>query len=185
MAGPAHKVERGPTATPSFRPSPSAAPEGGHPPEGRQVSISDPQDVVRRLPRCTRSGSNSAMGGFSWSFALSVLALACSVLAYVVAARKTPSAFAEQAKRIAAEALAKWDTEAKLFEATRERWTQEFAGIADRCDETMERTESKRRRIAASESRGNGAAAQPDADPWSGMTRAQIIDTARAARRGA
>ncbi len=124
------------------------------------------------------------MMGFSWSLALSLAALACSGFALVVTARRTPSAFAEQTKRIACEAVGKWETEAKLFEATRERWSSEFAGIAERCEETLDRAESKRRRVAATESRGNGNPQQPNADPFAGMTREQIIDAGRRTLRG-
>jgi len=119
---------------------------------------------------------------FIASHGLSVLALACSLLALVVVGRQTPSAHAKNALRIATDIQIKFAQEIDIFAATRERWTQEFAGIAERCDETLDRTESKRRRIAASESRAGGGA--PNGDPWTGMTREQIITTARRARGG-
>lgn len=125
------------------------------------------------------------MGGLTWSFALSLLALGCSVAAVVLNGRRTPSAFAQQAQKIAQEAMGKWQTEAKLFEATRDRWTAEFQGIAERCDEILDRTESKRRRIAASTSRANGGSSpQAEADPFAGRTREEIIDAGRRMVRG-
>lgn len=113
------------------------------------------------------------MPGFSWSFALSLLALACSGMAILLAASRTPSGLARTALKEAQGLHARWVDECKLFEATRDRWSQEFAGIADRCDETLERAESKRRRVAATESR-NSQAPHPQE-----LTREQVIEAAR------
>jgi len=125
------------------------------------------------------------MDGFSWSFALSLLALACSAAAVVLAGRTAPSAFAKKCQNIAAEAVGQWKTEVALFEATRERWGAEFAAIADRCDELLDRTESKRRRFAAAESKQNAAhPANEQVDPYAGLDRNGIIDLARRRRMG-
>lgn len=127
------------------------------------------------------------MGWETWSFALSLLALVCSGLAAVFTARRTPTAAALAAQKLAEDTARQWREECKLFEATRTRWSEEFQGIADRCDETFERTESKRRRIAASESRGRNGAPPvqvENADPWAGMTREEIVSTGRRLLRG-
>lgn len=121
--------------------------------------------------------------GFSWALALSLVALACSAGAFVVAGRRTPSAYARAAQKTADDTVARWESETKLFEATRERWASEFAGIAERCDELLDRTESKRRRIAATESRANAGAGAGEAAPEGG-TREQVIESARARLRG-
>lgn len=107
----------------------------------------------------------------AWSFALVLLALACSGLSLWITVRRSPTA-------VARELLAKWETEAALVSATRERWTAEFAGIAERCDEILDRAESKRRRVAAVESRRQPEAAEE-------MTREQVIETARRRTLGA
>jgi hypothetical protein len=108
---------------------------------------------------------------------LSVAALAGSVVAGVMVASRQPTALAKRTEKLTQEVVAKWRSECELFEATRARWTEEFAGIAERCDETLERAESKRRRVAANASR------QPQAEsggpPWEGMSREQIIENAR------
>lgn len=114
------------------------------------------------------------MGWFSWSFALSVLALACSVLSLRLVYLKAPTVRAKSLHDDARALAARWETEVNLFEATRERWSAEFSGIAERCDEMLDRTESKRRRVAATESRQN-ASLQPAAE----MTRDDIINAAR------
>ena len=125
------------------------------------------------------------MNGTMWLSALSLLALAVSAVALVISSRKAPSQHAVALQKTAAEVVSKWTAECALMEATRDRWTGEFAGIADRCDEILDRTESKRRRIAATESRtGNGAAQQPDGEPWAGMSRNEIIDAGRRMVRG-
>ena len=120
------------------------------------------------------------------SHGLSVLALACSLLALVIVGRRTPSAHAQNSLKLAKTLASKWEEEVAIFSATRERWTAEFNGIAERCDETLDRAESKRRRVAASESRaGNRNGAPATAEPWAGMTREQIIDAGRRQMRGA
>ena len=127
------------------------------------------------------------MNGTMWLSALSLLALAVSAVALVISSRKAPSQHAVALQKTAAEVVSKWTAECALMEATRDRWTGEFAGIADRCDEILDRTESKRRRIAASSSRnpdGNGAVQTPDGPPWAGMTRSEIIDAGRRQVRG-
>jgi hypothetical protein len=111
------------------------------------------------------------MLAFSPELVLSVLALACSIVAVLLARTRSDSATAKQALKQAAEMTAAWGNECALFSATRERWQQEFAGIAERCDETLDRAESKRRRIAASDSR------QPP--PPATQTRAEVIEAAR------
>ncbi len=131
------------------------------------------------------------MSAIPWSIALSVLALACSAFALALAWLKSPPARAvavmntarEQASihlSAAKELESKWQAEVALFTAQRSAWAVEFAGIADRCDETLERAESKRRRVAATESRrSNGAQPQEE------MTREQIIEAARRRTLGA
>jgi hypothetical protein len=115
--------------------------------------------------------------------ALAMLALACSLAAVAISGRRTPSAVAQAALKETKETRTRWETECALFAATRDRWTQEFDGIAQRCDELLDRTESKRRRIAATASREN-AATPANGDPWAGMSREEIITTARRQRVG-
>jgi hypothetical protein len=113
---------------------------------------------------------------FSWSFALSVLAVACSIVAVLISHRSSPSAAARSLAEQAEAVVKKWSEECALFEATRERWSTEFSGIAERCDESLDRAESKRRRVAASESSRNGGGGGAP------LTREQILDQARAVR---
>lgn len=111
----------------------------------------------------------------TWSIALSLLALACSVVLLVRFERESDSAVAKKALESCRELVQKRDAEADLFTAQREAWMLEFAALAERCDEALERAESKRRRIAASESRNRHA--QPEQPEQ--MTREQIIEYAR------
>lgn len=172
-------------------PSPASTPEGAG--EFRLASsisfvgIYTPYGLWSRRGWGTTCGILCLMGVFSWSIALSLLALACSCLAVVVTARRTPSAIAQMALKTAEDTLRRWQEECQLFEATRTRWSEEFAGLVDRCDETLERTESKRRRIAADTSRGarkNGRPQGESADPWSGMSREEIVTAGRRLRSG-
>lgn len=118
----------------------------------------------------------------------SVLALACSLAVLVLHRQSSPSTRAErhletavsaaQSHLKAAERLEeRWATEVALFTAARASWAVEFSGIAERCDETLDRAESKRRRVAAATSRDNG-------HPPQEMTREQIIAAARARTLG-
>lgn len=113
------------------------------------------------------------MDGNSWSFALSLLALACSGLSAIYTGARTPSKFAERALAESVGQGKAREAEIALFTAQREAWHLEFQAIADRCDETLDRAESKRRRVAATQSRAQ--AGQPEAP----QTREQIIDAAR------
>ena len=126
------------------------------------------------------------MNWILWSFALSLLATGCSLLAAVFCARRTPTATGRKALQTALACETALAREIELMHATRERWSSEFAGIAERCDETLDRAESKRRRIAASESKAKGSNGQahPGGDPWEGMSRTQIIDAGRRIVRG-
>jgi len=138
------------------------------------------------LPELEAAYSGCAMWAeFPWSSALSLLALACSGLAVVVSSRRSPSGLVQQSAKLAQETVTAWGQERQLFEATRERWSQEFSGIADRCDELLDRTESKRRRVAATESRSGGQAPQPaNAAWWDGQPRDAVLAQARRMRGG-
>lgn len=107
------------------------------------------------------------------SLALATLALACSAFLWTKIIDLRPSELAKQALKQASGLESKWNAEVALFTAQREAWMIEFASIADRCDETLDRAESKRRRVAATESRAQATAAPAE------MTREQIIDAAR------
>lgn len=122
----------------------------------------------------------------------SVLALACSSLALALAYVKSPSHRAvailrgceEQAKAHLAAARqleSRWQSEVNLFSATRDSWSQEFSAIGERCEELLDRTESKRRRFAAAESRQNAATAVAEPVP---QTREDILAATRARLRG-
>jgi len=113
---------------------------------------------------------------------LSALATACSLLALAVVASRTPSAHAKRCNQITLDNIKKWETECELMRATQERWTAEFNGIADRCNDDLERAETKRRRSAASESRNRPAPVE--GDPWQGMSRDEIVTAGRRARMG-
>lgn len=117
-----------------------------------------------------------------WSFALSVLALAgTGLLARQFRLRSDSSL----AKRLYDEAVAlgkQRDSEVALFTAQREAWMLEFQAIADRCDESLDRAETKRRRVAATESRQQAQQAQ---NTGAEMTREQVIEAARRRTLGA
>jgi hypothetical protein len=130
------------------------------------------------------------MSAIPWLIALSLLALACSAFAVAVAHLKSPSERAVKVMRgceaqaklhldAALDLEKKWASECALFSATRESWAVEFSGIAERCEETLDRAESKRRRIAATESRRPNGGGEPE------MTREQIIEAARRRTLGA
>lgn len=104
-----------------------------------------------------------------------MLALACSVAAVRLSALRTPSAEVKRALDEAAQIRQRWKSDADLFEARVEAWQVEFAGLAERCDESLDRAESKRRRAAASASRQAPNGAQPESE----MSREQIIELAR------
>lgn len=190
-AGPSHPPPtlpcQGLRPLPLTVPSPASTPEGAL--EFRPLSIVSAvvNSTYHRLWNGPVNGPVygmlSGMGGFSWSFALSLLALACSALAVVVTVRRTPSAIAQAALKTAEDTLRRWHEECQLFEATRARWSEEFAGIVDRCEETLDRTESKRRRIAANSSRENqnnrAGAGGNGGDPWAGMSRDEIVAAGR------
>ncbi|GAH15812.1 unnamed protein product, partial [marine sediment metagenome] len=115
-----------------------------------------------------------------WSFALPLVALACAGFSVVRSLNASPSAFA---KRCLSESVAMTkarESEVALFSAQREAWMVEFSSIADRCDETLERAESKRRRVAGQESKARAAAPPEPAE----MTREQIVDHYRRQARG-
>lgn len=181
-------MERGPSVRSSF-PEPLPPPlESEKPPGGvnQRAFVGIPTYYILWSHHRVGGRCGTVLAGmvFSWSFGLSLVALACSALALLAAGRRTPSAFAKTAQKTAEDVVAKWTTEAQLFEATRERWAAEFSGIAERCEETLDRAESKRRRVAATESRTNAAAGN-GGDPYAGMTREQIIDSARRRSLGA
>jgi len=117
---------------------------------------------------------------------MSLAALACSALALWLIQRTSAPASTGRGIKQVQHMISAWEGERDLLHATRERWTQEFNGIAERCDETLDRAESKRRRYAAAESRERGQAngAPAGADPWEGMSRQQIIDAGRRMQRG-
>lgn len=112
------------------------------------------------------------------AFALSALALACSVLSAVYSYSKTPREFAKRCLDEAASIRKAWESDVALFTAQRDSWLLEFQGLAERCDESLDRSESKRRRVAASESRRDAHAQQAP------MTREQIIEAARRGQLG-
>jgi len=120
--------------------------------------------------------------GIEPALVVSVLALACSALAVIVIGRRNPTAMAKSTLKLAQDLQSTWASECALFEATRERWSAEFSGIAERCDESLDRAESKRRRVAATESRANPPSG--GGDPFAGMSRQQIVDAGRRMARG-
>lgn len=117
------------------------------------------------------------MLGELMGYALPLSALACSVLALAIAARKTPSASARLAFKSVCEVEARYASEVELFKAERTRWQGEFAGIAERCEEILDRAESKRKRVAAQNSRNLAP------EPSQPQTRAEIIEAARSRMR--
>lgn len=132
------------------------------------------------LTSTTPRGEIVFVDGNVWSFALSLLALACSVLAIRAQYLKSPSVLARQLLEQSQELEKRFQSECALFTATRDSWALEFAAIAERCDESLERAESKRRRVAASDSRRSAVNPEPVE-----MTREQIIETARRRTLGA
>lgn len=115
-----------------------------------------------------------------WSLALALLALACAAATALKSAQQTPSAFAKRCLGISEEMAKARESEVALFTAQREAWMLEFSAIADRCDETLERAEAKRRRVAGQESKARGGAPPPEQE----MTREQLVNHYRQKARG-
>lgn len=116
-----------------------------------------------------------------WSFALSLLALACAGFCALRTVAQTPSAFAKRCLEESVGMNKTREAEIALFTAQRESWLIEFNSIADRCDETLERAEAKRRRVAGQESKANrSAAAAAPAE----MSRSDLVDHYRRQARG-
>jgi adenine-specific DNA methylase len=88
---------------------------------------------------------------------------------------RSPSNEVKKSLSEAEQTRARWESDVALFSAQREQWQVEFAALAERCDESLERAESKRRRVAAQASRNapNGQTQEQE------MSREQIIELAR------
>ncbi len=120
------------------------------------------------------------MTAILWFSGLSVLALALSAVALLVAGRKTTTAAAKSYAKSADEIVSAWTQERELFAAQRDSWIAEFGAISDRCGDLLDTAEKKRRRAAASESRANQGGGEQ-----APTTRADVIEAARARMRSA
>lgn len=99
---------------------------------------------------------------------LACCALAVSLRAAVLAARSAPSALLAEVKDLA-EVVRRVESDAERWSGKVTAWRTELEGLAEAVENMLDSVETKRRRIAATESKAAKREQQQQADPSSDL----------------